>query len=162
MYQVNDVIVYGNSEVCKIETIGTPDFVESTEQYYYLKPLNNPTSTLYVKTTNSSKPMRSVLTKENAEELLNEIPKIDGLYNRNDKVREKEFRDILRSCDCKQLLQMLKGIILVKKEKEGTGKKLSLNDEQNYNKAESCLANEFSVIFHTTIEQAKKQLKLAI
>lgn len=162
MYQVNDVVVYGNSEVCTIESIGTPDFIESGEQYYYLKPLNNPTSTLYVKTTNYQKPMRSILTKENAEKLLNEIPNIDGLYNTNDKVREKEFRDILRSCDCKQLLQMLKGILLIKKEKQCTGKKLSLNDEQNYNKVETCLANEFSVIFQTTIDQAKKQLQLAI
>ncbi|HAB59536.1 MAG TPA: hypothetical protein DCE48_02275 [Lachnospiraceae bacterium] len=162
MYQVNDVIVYGNNEVCKIETIDIPDFIETTEKYYYLRPLSNPASILYVKTTNTQKPMRNILSKENAEDLLSELPTIEALYNQNDKVREKEFRDIIRSCDCKQLLQMLKGILLEKKLKETTGKKLSLNDEQNFHKVESCLANEFSEIFHISVEQAKKQIKLAM
>lgn len=162
MYQVNDIVVYGNNEVCKIETIDIPDFIETTEKYYYLKPLSNPTSILYVKTTNTQKPMRSILSKESAEEILSEIPFIEALYNKNDKIREKEFRDILRSCDCKQLFQMFKGILLEKKQKEITGKKLSLNDEQNYNKVESCLANEFSEIFHISVEQAKKQIQLAM
>ena len=106
--------------------------------------------------------MRNILSKENAEDLLSELPTIEALYNQNDKVREKEFRDIIRSCDCKQLLQMLKGILLEKKQKETTGKKLSLNDEQNFHKVESCLANEFSEIFHISVEQAKKQIKLAM
>lgn len=162
MYQVNDVIVYGNNEVCKIETIDIPDFIETTEKYYYLRPLSNPASILYVKTTNTQKPMRNILSKENAEDLLSELPTIEALYNQNDKIREKEFRDIIRSCDCKQLLQMLKGILLQKKQKETTGKKLSLNDEQNFHKVESCLANEFSEIFHISVEQAKKQIKLAM
>lgn len=162
MYQVNDVVVYGNNEVCKVENIDIPDFIETTEKYYYLKPLSNPTSLLYVKTTNTQKPMRSILSKENAEELLSEIPSIEALYNKNDKIREKEFRDIIRSCDCKQLLQMLKGLFLEKKQRESTGKKLSLNDEQNYHKVESCLANEFSEIFHISVEQAKKRIKLAM
>lgn len=162
MYQVNDVVVYGNNEVCKIETIDIPDFIETTEKYYYLKPLSNPSSILYVKTTNTQKPMRGILSKENAEELLSEIPSIEALYNKNDKLREKEFRDIIRSCDCKQLLQMLKGILLTKQEKEITGKKLSLNDEQNFHKVETCLANEFSEIFNISVEQAKKQIKLAM
>ena len=162
MYQVNDVIVYGNNEVCKIGTIDIPDFIETTEKYYYLRPLSNPASILYVKTTNTQKPMRNILSKENAEDLLSELPTIEALYNQNDKVREKEFRDIIRSCDCKQLLQMLKGILLEKKQKETTGKKLSLNDEQNFHKVESCLANELSEIFHISVEQAKKQIKLAM
>lgn len=162
MYQINDVIVYGNSEVCKIESIGTPSFIDTDDIYYYLKPLTNPTSTLYVKTNNTNRPMRSILSKENAKQLMNELPSLTGLYNKNDKLREKEFKDIIKSCDCKKLLQMLKGILLEKKEKEENGKKLSLNDEQTFHRVETCLAIEFSAIFEQPIEQMKETLIVSL
>lgn len=161
MYKVNDVIVYGNNEVCRIENIAIPDFIETNDEYYYLKPLSNPTSIIYVKTS-TQKPMRSILSKENAEELLRELSSTEAVYDKNDRIRGKEFHDIIRSCDCKGLLQMLKGIRLKKEQKESTGKRLSLDDEKYYNKVESSLSIEFSQIFHISVEQAKKQIMHAM
>jgi CarD family transcriptional regulator len=161
MYKVNDVIVYGNNEVCRIENIAIPDFIETNDEYYYLKPLNNPTSIIYVK-ANTQKPMRSILSKEKAEGLLKELSSTEAVYDKNNKIREKEFHDIIRSCDCEQLLRMLKGISLKKEQKESTGKRLSLDDEKYYNKVESCLSIEFSQIFHISVEQAKKQIMHAM
>ncbi|MEG2349159.1 MAG: CarD family transcriptional regulator [Hungatella sp.] len=162
MYQINDVIVYGCSEVCSIKDIGVPDFIETGEEYYYLQPVCNEATTLYVKIANSKKTMRDILSKEEATELLYDGSKINALYDKNDKVREREYSSIIRSCECIQWMEMLKGITTEKLRRAAQGKKLSMNDEQYMKKVENSLAAEFSIIFHITMAQAKENITLAI
>lgn len=158
MFKVNDVVVYGYSEVCCVKDIGVPDFVTNEEPYYYLQPVCNASSTIYVKTSNATNAMRCIISPQKAEEILSELPSIEGLYDKNDRVREKEYKDLMLACDFDKCVQMLKGITIEKGVKEKNGKKLNMNDERNLHKVENCLAAEFAMCLQITIPQAKDKI----
>lgn len=158
MFNVNDVVVYGNSDVCCVKEINRPDFVQNEDFYYYLQPVCNTASTIYIKISDTTKYIRPIITKERAEELLGNLPELDGLYDHNDKIRDKEYREVISSCDYEKNLLMLKGIITEKHLREKKGKKLNMNDERNLHRVENCLAAETSMCFHITMSQAKEKL----
>lgn len=161
MFQINDVVVYGYSEVCLVKDIKTPDFIKTGEEYYFLQPLTHKGSTLYVKTANIQKAMRVILSKDKAEEIMNDIQDLPALYNENDKVREKEYLGIITACDCIGWFQALKGLSQEKKRRNDAGLKLNMVDEKNYKRVETCIASEFSMIFNISTEQVRENLKLA-
>lgn len=162
MYQINDVIVYENGGVCKIKDIGVPDFLKTDEQYYKMQPVSGDGGTIYVKINNDNNFMRSVISKEEAEYLLSELPKMKALYDGIDKIREKEYRDIIKSCECRQCFQMLKGILKERSRREEGGKKLNMYDDRNLQKVVKLLSAEYSVVFNITMEQAKAKIENAL
>ncbi|WMJ89033.1 CarD family transcriptional regulator [Anaerocolumna sp. MB42-C2] len=162
MYQINDMIVYKNSGVCRIEDIGIPCFVETQEQYYQITPIFDLNGKLYVKINRDKLMFRSITSLEEAELFLSELPSMNGIYNANDKTREKEYRDILKACECKQCLSMLKGILRERNKKLETGKTLNMTDERNLQRVEKLLNDEFSIVFNITTEQAKLRINNAM
>lgn len=162
MYQINDVIVYENGGVCKITDIGVPDFVTTDERYYTLQPICDNGGTIYVKINNDKVFMRSVITKEEAESYLSEVPKMEELYSTNDKLRDKEFREAIKSCEFKKCLQVIKGITMERNRRNKTGKRLNMSDDKNLQKAGKLVSAECSVIFDITMEEAKSKIKEAI
>ncbi len=162
MYQINDMVVYKNGGVCRIEDIGVPYFVETKEQYYKIIPLCDESGKIYVKISNDKVMFRSLISISEAELYLAELPNMNGLYNTNDKARDKEFRDVLKSCECKQCLCMLKGIIDEHNKKVKTGKNLNMTDEKNLQQVEKLLNTEFAVVFNISMEQAKIRIKNAM
>ncbi|MGB8454238.1 MAG: CarD family transcriptional regulator [Anaerocolumna sp.] len=162
MYQINDMVVYKNGGVCKIEDIGIPYFVETKEQYYKMIPLCDENGKLYVKMSNDKLMFRSLISTSEAESYLEQLSDMDGLYNINDKAREKEYRDVLRSCECMQCLCMLKGILREHNKKIKTGKNLNMMDEKNLQQVEKLLNTEFAVVFNISTEQAKLRIEDAM
>ena len=76
------------------------DVYKRQDKYYYLRPVGGAsTTTLYVKTTNIRKNMRSILREGKAEELLRRSGSGASIYNRDSRIRMKEYTDILYSCD---------------------------------------------------------------
>jgi len=161
MFQINDVVVYGYSEVCLVKDIKTPEFIKTGEEYYFLQPLTHKASTLYVKTANNQKAMRVIMSKDKAEEIMNDIQELPALYNENDKLREKEYLSIITACDCVGWFQALKGLSQEKKRRNDAGLKLNMVDEKNYKRVETCIASEFSMIFNISTEEVRENLKLA-
>ncbi len=162
MYQINDIIVYENGGVCKIKDIGVPDFLKTNEQYYKMQPVSNDGGTIYVKTNNDKIIMRLIISREEAEDFLLELPRMEALYDENDKIRQKEFHDIIKSCECKQYFQMLKGIMIERSRKIKDGKKLNMNDEKILQKVEKLLSEEYSMVFNISMYQAKIKIKDAM
>ena len=162
MFQINDMIVYKNSGVCRIEDIGVPYFLETKEQYYKIIPICDVSGKLYVKVCRDKLMFRSITSLGEAELYLSELSSMDGIYNANDKATEKEYRDILKDCECKQCLSMLKGIVHEHNKKIKTGKNLNMADERNLQRVEKLLDDEFSIVFNITTEQAKLRIKYAM
>lgn len=158
MYQINDVIVYENGGVCKIKDIGIPDFVTTDEKYYTLQPICDNGGTIYVKINNDKVFMRSVITKEEAESYLSEVPKMKELYSTNDKIRDKEFKEAIKSCEFKRCLQVAKGITMERSRRNKAGKKLNMSDDKNLQKVGKLLTAECSIVFDISMEQAKTRI----
>ena len=69
MFQQGDLIVYGNTGVCRVEGFGTPDPMDrSGRQYYQLKPLYQD-GVIYTPVEGGKVPMRPVMSAEAARAL---------------------------------------------------------------------------------------------
>ncbi len=147
MYQVNDYIVYGNHGVCKILEIGTPDIVgiDKSKLYYTLQPVYSKGRTIYTLIDNEKTIMRKILTKEEALNLIDDIPSIDLIKVANDKLQEAEYKTLIRKCDCRAWLKVIKTLYAKNQKKISEGKKIGSTDLKFLHEAEEYLYGELSI-----------------
>ncbi|MBQ2879212.1 MAG: CarD family transcriptional regulator, partial [Anaerotignum sp.] len=77
MYQKGEYVIYGNNGICKVEEIGIPmgtPMENNGKEYYTLSPVFG-TGNIYVP-LDTKVFMRPILTKEQAEALIGQIPQI--------------------------------------------------------------------------------------
>lgn len=90
--------------------------------------------------------MRPVLTMQEADELIGRIKEIDLLWVKNEKDREQIYKDTLRTCDCEELVKIIKTLYLRKKTRLEAGKKVTSSDAKYLHLAEESLYGELSVV----------------
>ncbi|MBR2696798.1 MAG: CarD family transcriptional regulator [Parasporobacterium sp.] len=147
MFKVGDLIVYGNTGVCKVEKIGKPDLagVSDNKEYYTLLPYYSKNSRIFTPCDNDKVVMRPVMSKKEAEKLLKEIPEIDLLVITDEKKREECYKATMRSCDCREFVSILKTIYTRKKIRLAEGKKVTASDERYFSMAEDKLFGELAI-----------------
>ena len=146
MYNVNDMVVYGNQGVCEVVNIGTlsMSMVDRKKKYYTLRPVFQREAAVYVPVDNVTAVMRPVISKEEAEELISKIPDIDYAWISNEEERETQYKDALRTCDCEELVKMIKTLFKRKKTRLDEGKKVTVVDERYIRQAENQLYEELA------------------
>ena len=87
MYEVGDLIVYGRTGICEVTEITTlkMDGVPKDKLYYILRPVHEKHGKVFTPVDNEKIVMRRVISKEEAEKLIREIPQIEGLWIGNEK-----------------------------------------------------------------------------
>ena len=147
MFEIGDYIIYGNNGVCKVIEIGPIQISEnSTDKLYYtLEPVYERGSKVYTPVGNKKVLMRAVISKDEALELIDNIPTIEVDKDLPDKQREKEIKESLRSIDCEEWIKVLKVLHHRKKERHANDKKMTSSDEKFMQEAEDCLYGELSI-----------------
>ncbi len=146
MFQVKDVVIYGHHGVCEIMEISNLKLpmADKEKLYYTLKPLYRRDSTVYAPVENRKIIMRPVITKEKAEELIAQIPKIETVWILNEKAREIQFKEALQTCDCEELVKIIKTLYVRKQQRLESGKKVTVVDEKYFHQAEDKLYEELA------------------
>ncbi len=146
MYDVNDVVVYGNQGVCEVVNVGTlsMSMVDKKKKYYTLRPFYHKDAAVYVPVDNVTAVMRPVITKKEAEQLIKKIPEIDYAWITNEQEREDQYKSALRTCDCEELVKMIKALFRRKKSRIDAGKKVTVVDERYFKQAETQLYEELA------------------
>ena len=128
MFCIGQYIMYSNSGICRVEAIGTPNFIENSHrQYYTLRPSYTTSDAKICVPVDTRAFMRKVISREEALGYLGHL----RLFK---KVCQKEK--------------------LVKKSR----KKLGQIDLHYYRLAERMLSDELSVVFQETQDCSKKRL----
>ena len=85
MYKKGEYVIYGSSGVCQVGDVTTLDInnVPKDREYYVLFPKNNG-GTIYVPVDVASTKMRKVITKEDAQALIEKIPAIQPIEISNE------------------------------------------------------------------------------
>ena len=93
MFSVGEYIVYGTTGVCRIESVGPMQMsgVSKEKLYYTLAPLYSKGSKVFIPVDNDKVIMRPVLTKEEAQALVEEIPKIELLWVADEKTLLRRY-----------------------------------------------------------------------
>lgn len=147
MFEKGQYIVYGTSGVCRVEDITTMnmDGISNDRLYYVLAPLSQSGGKIFTPTDNRKTPMRDVLTKEEADLLIKDIPEIEELWITNERAREEMYKACMRSCDCREWIKIIKTLYLRKQERTAQGKKITSTDEKYLRLAEDHLYSELSI-----------------
>lgn len=148
MYSVGEKIMYGGTGVCVIEDITMVKLtgMEQPRQYYTLRPLYQ-SGTIQTPVENGKIPIRPVMSRSEAEELVDGIPAITAsiCYEKNLSALRNHYQQQMSTFDCRDLIRMTKSIYAKKKDAESRQKKIGMTDEKFLRRAEDLLFGELAV-----------------
>lgn len=146
MFQENDAVVYGNKGVFRVTNVGklSMGIADKDRIYYTLSPVYRPETVIYVPVDNEKVIMRQVVSKEEAEKLVREIPQIETVWITNEREREQQYKEVLRSGDCRELIKIIKTLYQRKRSRIQKGKKAMAVDERYFRQAEEQLYEELA------------------
>lgn len=146
MFEIGEFVIYGFNGICRVQDITHLDIAGSEKDrlYYLLTPLGNAGSKVYIPVDNDKITVRKVLTDKEAWKLIDEIPDIDEMWVQNDKQREGVYKNALRTCDCRELVRIIKTSYIRKQERLKQGKKATATDDKYLKQAKDNLYSELA------------------
>lgn len=141
MFQPNEYVVYGRLGVCQVEEI---DKVNGRD-YYCLRSIYHD---CFIKTPVDGKiPVRRVISREQADALIDRIPSIQAKPINNSNVRElsESYRSSILTQECQELLELIMSIYAKKHAIQKAKKKLSSTDASYFKEGEKLLFGELAV-----------------
>ena len=141
MFGKGEMIMCGGHGVCCVVDItGNPiDRMDTKKKYYMLEPVFEKASTVYTPVDNEKVVMRKIMTKDEAEVLIGQIPEIETVWIQEEKRREQTYKEAIRTYDSRSLVQIIKTLYQRKSSRISEGKKVLSSDEQYLHKAEELL-----------------------
>ena len=160
MFQVNEMIVYGKHGICKVVAKGKLDMpmIDKNKEYYTLLPYKEKASVVYAPVENNKTVMRYVLSSEEVNSLLKEVPTLEEIWITNDREREACYRETLGRCDCRELIRILKTLYLRRQFRLESGKKTTAVDEKYFHLAEEQLYGELCFVLEKTKDEILKEI----
>ncbi|MCL1918679.1 MAG: CarD family transcriptional regulator [Peptococcaceae bacterium] len=148
MYEVGDFVFYGDMGVCRVENISEQSMRGGDEDqlYYTLSPLSEK-CVVYTPVKNTKVFMRSVISKDEAQELIDRIPTIQARAYHSKAIKDltRHYEASLKSYDCADLIELTMSIYAKKLEAQEQKRKLGSVDEKFMKRAEDLLFGELSV-----------------
>ena len=125
MFEIGEYIVYGVKGVCRIEDITHIDIsgADKDRLYYVLAPVGDGSGRIYAPTDNQKITMRKVISREEADQLIEDMPKIEQLWVPDDRQREARYKEAMNTCDYRAWVSIVKTLYIRKQERTAQGKK---------------------------------------
>ncbi|WP_130871131.1 CarD family transcriptional regulator [Intestinimonas massiliensis (ex Afouda et al. 2020)] len=154
MYQIGDLVVYGGSGVCQVTAVGEPACQPGSRRLYYtLRPLHG-TEVIYAP-VDCKVSMRPVLTAEEAEQLIGQLPAIQAEPPETGNVQllSRRYQDAFRSNSCLDLARLLKTIYQKDSAARSQGRRPGKVEEHFRKRAEDLLYGELSIALSMPMEE---------
>lgn len=147
MFERGEYIIYGTSGVCRVEDVTTMNMkdVPRDRLFYVLVPSGQKGGRIFTPVDNQKTYMRRILNREEASDLIDQIPGIEELWITNEKQREENYKECMKSCDCRQWIRVIKTLYLRKLERGAQGKRITATDEKYLKMAEDYLYSELEI-----------------
>jgi CarD family transcriptional regulator len=160
MFQINDYIVYSGTGVCKVNSIGPLNLegANKDKKYYTLEPVYKKGNTLYTPVDNQKVVMRKILSKEETEKLIENIPNIDIILITDEKEREKEYKELIKKNDCTAWVKIIKSMYMREMKRIAEGKKITNTDKKYLNMAEESLYGELAIPLEIPKEEVEEYI----
>jgi CarD family transcriptional regulator len=146
MFKVNELVIYGTEGICQVLDICSLDMpdVDREKLYYVLKSLYCE-GTIYAP-VDTKIFMRPIISREKAQQIINQIPDIEAEIYINKSLRELNdyYKEKIQSHNCIDLIQLLKSVYAKRNNLVNSKKKLGVTDENYARKAEYLLHGELA------------------
>ena len=158
LFEIGDFVVKANSGICKIEDIGHLDISSANKDrlYFYLNPIGEANSRLYVPVDKADAGLRKVVTEKEAWEINEKIPEVEEAWISDDKQREQTYKEAIQSCDPQKLISIIKNMYHRKERRTAQGKKNTSVDEHFFKLAENNLYTELAFAIGREKDEMKK------
>ena len=147
VFEIGEFVACGNKGVCVVENITTLDIsgVDKERKYYILKPKYQAGSTVYVPVDSARESMRRVLSREEAQKLIDAIPDLPLIDITNDKLSEQTYKECMKTNRCEEWVRIIKTIYLRRQKRIQAGRKVTAVDAKYFHLAEESLYGELAV-----------------
>ena len=144
-FAIGDLIIYGETGVCRVDAIEERPFMDEIRQCYKLQPLYQ-SCTIITPADNNNVFMRPIVSRQEAEALVQSIRDVtpQELPSAAPRVVSGSYDKIIKSHDCNQLISLTVSIYHKRKGLIDQKKKLSAIDERYMKKAEDLLFGELA------------------
>ncbi len=157
MFDVGDYVIYGSEGVCRVGAIGRLDLDgKKTEKLYYtLFPVYVSGTKVYTPVDNTKIVMRAIISKEETNRLISEIPDMGPIEVPDERSREQIYKEVLKNCDCRDLVRLIKTVYTRRQKRLSGGKKVTAVDDKYYKNAEAQLYGELAIPLELKREEVR-------
>lgn len=162
MYQIGDTVVCGSNGVCTIIEIGplaNMGRAQKKKSYYTMRPYFDNAGRVYMPVDCEENAIRPALTKDEVEQLMNEMGNLDEIKISDEKKREAEYKSAINSADPRLLVRIIKTMYYRKQSRIENGKKSTAIDERYSRVAEQRLYEEMALALEIDREQVKDYIR---
>lgn len=162
MFKINELVVYGNEGVCKIEDIRKIDIagIDNNKPYYILNPIYSHGKVVYAP-IDTKVYMRTVISSEAAENLIDQISNIRVEEINNVSLRELNdfYKSLLNSHRCTDLFKLIRTVYAKEQDASKNKKKLGQTDKNYMRVAEELLHGEFAAALGIPKDEVKHYIE---
>ncbi len=146
-FGIGDLLVYGETGVCRVDEIVVKPFLDGERECYKLSPLYS-SCAIFTPTDNGNVFMRPVITRDEADSLIEGIPLTEPADCTASSPRElsEKYDRIIKLHDCRALVSLTRAIHEKRERLVTQKKKLSAIDERFLKKAEDLLFGELAAV----------------
>ncbi|WP_306821296.1 CarD family transcriptional regulator [Peribacillus asahii] len=158
MFNIGDMIIYSTHGLSQIDDICEKTFSNVTRTYYVLRPLAESSLTISTPVDNDKVVMLKLLSREEAEELLQSFKLPGTSWIEDVKKRNKNYRSMVNTGNRKEIAQIAN--TLMRKERELSLKKQKLYDQDRklLHTIQKLLFKEISACLDTSVEEILEQV----
>ncbi|WP_409274537.1 CarD family transcriptional regulator [Neobacillus sp. SCS-31] len=154
MFSIGDFMIYSAHGICKVDDICEKTVSGITKTYYVLHPIDSIGHlTISSPVDNDKVAMLELMSKEEANELLEsfQYPGVKWIENPN--FRYRQYNDIVNTGNRKEIAKVVKTLMQKKLDAELHGKKLYESDRKLLEHIQHVLFKELAISLETTVEK---------
>lgn len=154
MFEVGEKIIYGENGVCTVEKIAPLSSGPADKLYYHLTPYIG--SGTYFAPVDSGAFMRTVMSKEEAEALIDLIPGIEPAICMDNRFNHVDafYKELFRQHTCEALVAIIKGL----KTRMSERKTKSSRAEITMKRAKDILHGELSIALGIELDEVENYI----
>lgn len=159
MAQTGELIVYGTTGVCRVEGVTHLPGGDRKREYYLLKPLWQD-GVIYAPVEGEQTSMRPVMSREEAEALIDEMPEIEAAACKGNTTQAlaQWYQATVHSGGHRELIEMMKAIYRKRSLAESKNRRLGMVDERYMKQAERMLFGELATALELSYEEAERYI----
>lgn len=166
MYSVGDIIVYGTKGVCRVDSVGQlpVEGMANDKLYYTLSPLFSRDGEKIYSPVDTQVYIRDLISPGEIEDCIEAVcsRERENINCRNKRELAERYKAIIKSCDCANILSLIKSINGKFEDAKEKHKKPSQMDIDFLRNAENIVYGEFAVVLHVSKEEARKKVESRI
>ena len=132
MYKVGQYVVYCGEGVFRVDSIGALELsgVSNEDEYYTLLSPFRAGSKVYALVGNEEGKLRDVISKSEAEKVLDDLAGLDEIEVPNEKLKDEIYKKLIHNNDYLDLAKVIKTMYVKKITKLAMGKKMTSGDDR--------------------------------